>query len=108
MAGFKLSTSEETARCLPCLPGECCQGDAVLEVECHLQNKAITADHDKCVCKEGFGFLDFLCQRCPAGFVKPVIGDTPCVPCDIGQYAVNSTVCLPCTPHAEACPGSDQ
>jgi hypothetical protein len=79
MAGFKLSTSEEVARCLPCLPGEGCQGVTVLEVECHLQNKKITADHDKCVCKEGFGFLDFLCHRCPAGFVKPVIGDTACV-----------------------------
>jgi hypothetical protein len=108
MAGFKLSTSEETARCLPCLPGERCQGGSVLEVECHLQNKAITAEHDKCVCKEGFGFLDFLCQRCPAGFVKPVIGDTPCVACDIGEYAVNSTVCLPCAPHADARPGSAQ
>ena len=108
MAGFKLSTSEETARCLPCLPGERCQGGAVLEVECHLQNKAITADHDKCVCKEGFGFLDFLCQRCPTGFVKPVIGDTACVPCNTGEYAVNSTVCLPCAQHADARPGSAQ
>jgi hypothetical protein len=76
MAGFKLSTSEETARCLPCLPGERCQGGSVLEVECHLQNRAITTDHGQCVCKAGFGFLDFQCQLCPPGFVKPVIGDT--------------------------------
>jgi len=106
MAGFKLSTEEQTAKCLPCQPGERCQGGAVLEVECHLQNKAITADHEQCVCKKGFGFLDFLCQRCPAGFVKPVIGDTPCVACDIGKYAANDTTCLPCAPHANARPGS--
>ena len=48
-----------SADVLPCLPGERCQGGEVLEVECHLQNKAITAEHDKCVCKEGFGFLDW-------------------------------------------------
>jgi hypothetical protein len=53
-------------------------------------------------------FLDFLCQLCAPGFVKPVTGDTPCVACGIGEYAVNSTVCLPCPQHADARPGSAQ
>lgn len=106
MAGFKLSTSEETARCLPCGVGERCQGGAVLEVECHLQNKAISADHSQCVCEAGFGFYNFGCERCPPGFVKPVIGDLACVECGVNEYAVNGTTCLPCAQHAEARPGS--
>jgi hypothetical protein len=106
LAGFKLSTTETTAKCLPCEAGERCQGGAVLEVECHLQNKAISADHSQCVCEIGFGFYNFECQQCPPGFVKPVIGDTPCVECGIGEYAANSTLCLPCAPHADARPGS--
>jgi hypothetical protein len=44
LAGFKLSTIGETASCLPCLPGERCQAGSVLEVECHLQHKAITVE----------------------------------------------------------------
>ena len=108
VAGFKLSTTEETARCLPCLAGERCQGGAVLEVECHLQGKAITADHSQCVCQPGFGFLDFECQPCAPGFVKPAMGDLPCVACGIDQYAVNSTTCLPCPQHAAARPGAAQ
>jgi hypothetical protein len=32
MAGFKLATTEATAKCLPCQPGERCQGGSVLEI----------------------------------------------------------------------------
>jgi len=81
LAGFKLSTMEETARSLPCLPGERCQAGSVLEVECHLQHKAITADQSQCVCELGFGFLNFECQPCADGFVKPVI-----VKCAVRAY----------------------
>lgn len=108
LAGFKLATTETTAKCLPCGVGERCQGGAVLEIECHLQNKAISADHSQCVCEAGFGFYNFECQRCPAGFVKPVIGDLACVECGVNEYAVNGTTCLPCAQHAEARPGSPQ
>jgi hypothetical protein len=104
--GFKIAEHEATAKCLPCAVGERCQGGSVLEVECHLENKAINADHSACVCEAGFGLLDFECQECPHGFVKPVIGDTPCVPCGIDEYAVNNSVCMPCPPYSEARPGS--
>ena len=107
-AGFKISTTEEVSRCLPCGPGERCQDGSVLQVECHLQGKAITADHSACVCEIGFGFLNFECHQCSPGFVKPEIGDTPCTACGINQYAANSTTCMPCPAHAQARPGSVQ
>ena len=70
--------------------------------------QAINADHSQCVCDISFGFLNFLCQQCPPGFVKPVIGDTLCVECGIGEYTLNSTTCLPCPERADARPGSVQ
>lgn len=104
--GFKLAEDEETAKCLPCAAGERCQGGSVLEVECHLQNKAINDDHSACVCEAGFGLVNFDCHLCHVGFVKPVIGDTPCVPCNIDEFAANSTSCVRCPQHAKARPGS--
>jgi len=108
LAGFKLSTTEQTSQCLPCTAGERCQGGAVLEAECHLQHKAITANHSQCVRELGFGFLNFECKACSDGFVKPVISDTPCSPCGIDEYALNGTTCVPCPAHAKARPGSAQ
>jgi hypothetical protein len=42
------------------------------------------------------------------GFVKAVIGDTPCVACGINEYAANGTTFVAYPAHAEARPGSWQ
>lgn len=106
LAGFRLLGSEEEARCLPCGIGERCQDGEVMEELCHLQNKVASADHESCVCQAGFGFVNFECAACPPGHVKPLAGDTQCLPCAMDMYAVNATTCLQCPEHSEARPAS--
>jgi hypothetical protein len=106
LAGFRLLGNNEDARCLPCALGERCQDGEVVEELCHLQNKVASADHESCVCQEGYGLVNFDCQVCAPGFVKPSSGDTPCLPCASGTYAINTTTCVPCPEHSDSRPGS--
>lgn len=106
LAGFRLLGNNEEARCLPCGIGERCQGGEVVEEMCHLQNKVASADHQSCVCQAGFGLVNFECAACPPGHVKPLAGDTQCLPCAMDTYAVNATTCLQCPERSEARPAS--
>jgi hypothetical protein len=106
LAGFRLLGEMEEVRCLPCGIGERCQGGEVVEEFCHLQNKVASADHESCVCRVGYGLVNFECLECAPGFVKPAAGDTPCVPCASGTYALNATTCVPCPEHSDSRPGS--
>ena len=106
LAGFRLLGNNEDARCLPCALGERCQDGEVVEELCHLQNKVASADHESCVCQEGYGLVNFDCLVCAPGFVKPSSGDAPCLPCASGTYAINTTTCVPCPEHSDSRPGS--
>jgi hypothetical protein len=106
LAGFKMILDDETVQCLPCTEGQRCQDGSVVEELCHLQNKVASASHDMCVCKAGFGLLNFECSQCAPGFVKPTAGDTQCSACADATYAVNSTSCLACPEHSDAKAGS--
>lgn len=106
-AGFKMTVSGDTTRCLPCSEGQRCQEGFVVEELCHLQNKVPSASHDACVCQQGFGMYNFQCQPCSPGFVKAHPGDAPCRACADGTYAANSTHCVACPAAATARPGSD-
>jgi hypothetical protein len=106
LAGFRLLENGDDAYCLPCGIGERCQDGQVVEELCHLQNKVASADHESCVCEAGFGFVNFECAACPAGHVKPLAGDMPCLPCAMDTYAVNITACLQCPEQSEARPAS--
>jgi hypothetical protein len=106
LAGFKLIPTADSQRCMPCTEGQRCQDGNVVEELCHLQNKVASENHDECVCKAGFGILNFECSECTAGFIKPTSGNFPCLPCADGSYSLNSTSCAVCPQHADARAGS--
>lgn len=108
LAGFKLSVkSENEMQCLSCAPGELCSAGVVQE-QCHANNKVPNEDHSACVCTIGHGWYSMQCQACPAGSVKPSIGDSECSYCGLDEYAVNATTCLPCPATSTARPGSTE
>jgi hypothetical protein len=60
-AGFKISNYNQPGFifCLEYDEGERCQDGTVVETFCHIQNKVPNANHDECVCREGFFMLNF-------------------------------------------------
>ena len=105
-AGFKMTVTGHTTRCLSCSESERCQECYVVEELCHLQNKAPSALHNACVRQRGFGMYNFQCRQCSPGCVKPEPGDAPCTACPDGSYAANSTTCVACPDQATAREGS--
>ena len=97
-AGFVMSSESQTfMECLPCPPGHRCSGGTVLEFFCHLSNRTANEDHSECVCQAGFEQnSEQNCAPCQQGYVKAHIGNDACMPCNHGNYYLNSTTCLSC------------
>ena len=108
IAGFVLSESDNTLKCLPCQEGERCSAGQVLETQCHIQNRIANADHSKCVCHIGYEqTANGECQLCPVGKFKSDIGDQACEFCPPNNIMVND-VCEPCRNFATARPGDTE
>jgi hypothetical protein len=102
-AGFKISNYDEAGLyCLECDYGERCQDGSVVENLCHIQNKVPNANHDECVCREGFFMLNFECIECAPGFVKNSHGNFGCDACPAGTYSTNTTTCVTCAQRSTA------
>ena len=102
-AGFKISNyNEPNSYCLECDYGERCQDGTVVETFCHYENKVPNANHDECVCQEGFFMSNFACVPCAPGFVKNFFGNEACQACPPGTYSKNTTMCVACAPLSSA------
>ena len=101
--GFVMSSDADTfMKCMPCLPGQRCAGGVVLETFCHINNRTANIDHSECVCQAGFEEdSQNLCVPCQTGYVKAHIGNDACMPCNHGNYYLNSTTCSTCDENEE-------
>lgn len=108
IAGFVLSESENTMKCLPCQEGERCSAGQVLETQCHVQNRIANADHTKCVCHIGYEqSANGVCEPCGTGKYKSDIGDHLCEFCPPNQIMQND-ICVHCQEFSTARPGDTE
>ena len=54
--------------------------------------------HD-CKCVQNHEPVGNVCEHCPAGYVKPLVGNTACVECGMNTYELNEA-CEPCPPNS--------
>ena len=106
-AGTKLTATDNIMQCLACEPGERCLNGKVVEFQCQIAKRTPRADHSACVCMAGFYETTLgQCVVCPAGHVKPAIGNHECTACPSNTVPINFTHCTACAESKEANAGA--